>query len=639
MSMSLKALIIDDDKNLADSLKDILVKQKMDVKITHSAQQAEQLLSYEQYDLLVIDVVLPKVNGVDFLKSIIAKKLLHSDCKVWIISGVINQKIISKKIMDQIDSFIKKPLNLKNIESKVSSLFTTIHDILKGLPFFYLNTTDKVNVLIDNESLIQSHELLFICFYLNSLSFDGVLKIQIVDLDKSAKILFKSGNIINLEIEEPKSYIGGLLVKHNLVDREVIKKLLSEESEIPLGVRLIDGCYVSPHSLNRVLREQMVIRFFSIMKHTSLRVKCEDLDMSSKKFDQDVRLESRDLYMLVNQWVRYYVDIQWLQEFFKTYEDMQFRCLRNFAFSRRLGVYPGLDFFAFDQMKGVQGVSDIIKNSNKEKDQIMRELYCRLLVKEGCLEHVVDEQITSSQDYTFMKKRYESFLKDSENKNYFELLNLPLNASLKEIDNRYRSMVRNFHPDRRGKNMSKDIADICDRCFFLLKKVYEVLSNEKEREKYIAKLEVGKQKSVLAVKSIYMEGKQKLRQGSYAEALSQFESILHVKMSPVDTLLFCMWCRLKINENDMSAEERRDISNMFNDVRIECKKSAVFFFVRGLFMKLEENPKKAFEYFTKALTMDPKLTSARIEQSALGIKVKNKKSSKKSFMSLFKKGA
>ena len=639
MSVSVKALIVDDDKNLTDSLKDVLTEQEIEVKTTHSAQQAEQFLSFEQYDLLIVDVVLPKVNGIDFLKSIISKNLLHSNCKIWLMSGVINEKIVSKEVMNHVDSFIKKPLDLKNIKNRLSSAFNNSDDFLKNLPFFYLNCSNEKNFLMEREYLIQNHELMFVCFYLNSLSFNGVLQVSITDSDEKAKILFKSGNIVNVEVKDPKSYIGGLLVKHNLVEKEIIKKMLSEESNEPLGVRLIEGCYISPHSLNRILKEQMVIKLFKLMEGSSVRVKCDEFEVSVEKLNKGLRLEMRDFCMLIDQWVKSYVDMKWLRDFFRTYEDTQFKNIKNYAFSQRLSVYPGLEFFTFDHIKGVQGVVYIINNSKKERDQIIRELYCRLLVKEGCLEYAEKKSTFSQQDYDFMKKRYEVFLKDSESKNYFELLGLSIKADIKEIESRYRSMVKNFHPDRRAKDMPKDIAAICDRCFFLLKKMYEVLSHPDEKRRYIAKLEVGRQKSNLAVQSMYMEGKQKLRQGFYKEALNQFKSILQSKLAPNDTSLFYIWCRLKMMENDPDSlkEEKDKLLEMFNNIKLECKQSAAFFFVKGLFMKLEDNRKMAFECFTKAILVDPKLTAARIEKSSLSMRKKGKKSS--SLIGLFKKGA
>lgn len=640
MSASVKALIVDDDKNLTDSLKNTLVEQEIEVKITHSAQQAEQFLSFEQYDLLIVDVVLPKVNGIDFLKSIISKNLLHSNCKIWLMSGVISEKIVSKEVMNHVDSFLKKPLGLKDVKKRLSSAFNNSDDLLKNLPFFYLNYSHEKNFLAEKEYLIQNHELMFICFYLNSLSFDGLLEVGITDSDEKAKVLFKSGNIVNVEVKDPKSYIGGLLVKHNLVAKEVIKRMLSEESKDPLGVRLIEGCYVSPHSLNKVLKEQMIIKLFKLMEGSSVRVKCDKFEVSIEKLNKSIRLEMRDFCMLIDQWVKSYVDMKWLRDFFRTYEDTHFRNVKNYAFSQRLSIYPGLEFFTFDHIKGVQGVSHIINTSKKEKDQVIRELYCRLLAKEGCLEYTTEKKSEfSHQDYAFMKKRYESFLKDSESKNYFELLGLSPKSDIKEMESRYRSMVKNFHPDRRAKDMPKDIAAICDRCFFLLKKIYEVLSNPEEKRRYIAKLELGRQKSNLAVQSMYMEGKQKLRQGFYKESLNQFKNILQNKLAPNDTSLFYIWCRLKMLENNPEAlkEEQDKLLEMFNNTKLEYKQSAAFFFVKGLFMKLEGNRKVAFECFTKATLVDPKLTAARIEKSSLGTKKKSKKAS--AFKGLFKKGA
>jgi len=62
-------------------------------------------------------------------------------------------------------------------------------------------------------------------------------------------------------------------------------------------------------------------------------------------------------------------------------------------------------------------------------------------------------------------------------KNYYEILNLPLDASEDEIKKQYRILAKKYHPDTSKNTNSAHM-------FYLITKAYKVLSNKEERVKY-----------------------------------------------------------------------------------------------------------------------------------------------------------
>lgn len=63
-------LIIEDDANLAASLRKGLCEQDYDAVVTHSAEEARKELASRTPDLIILDLGLPGENGLSFLKSI-----------------------------------------------------------------------------------------------------------------------------------------------------------------------------------------------------------------------------------------------------------------------------------------------------------------------------------------------------------------------------------------------------------------------------------------------------------------------------------------------------------------------------------------------------------------------------------------
>ena len=632
--MSHKVLIVEDDKNLAESLKSLFISKKIDVRISSSGQEAEQIITLEQYDLLLVDVILPKMNGIVLIKRLISKGLLHSQCKIWLISGVLKKNIISQDIMSHVDDFMEKPLNLRSVEKKLNSLFAHSKDLLKKMNFFYLRQeSEGGNVLKNKEYIIKGHELMFICFYLYSARFNGLLSVYYHSKGQKDELLFHDGKINSFKTEDKTSYLGVLLIKHNLVSRENIQKLVDEKNDKFLGDQLVDGCYISPHQLNRILKEQLAIRLFKTMEQPSIVVSCQDFTIS-RQFNQFVELEIRDYLALVNNWIHSKVSTRWLKGFFKNCEYMRVAPVKSLVSTERLARYSKMNFFTHP-IKSPTVIVDLLKSQNEMES--MRELYCRLLVRDLVIESTPHES-TANMDYEFMRKKYQAFLQDANKKTYFELMNLPINAPVQKVEEVYKLMVKIFHPDRRNKDMPPDLIDTCDQCFILIRKIYQTLTDPAKRQAYLKSTGEALNKQDFVVKEMYMKGKKNLTEGHYASALSQLESILTDRTAPGDTVLYYISARLKSTEAILSPNEQEEIGRLFDNVGLEYRQSAMFYCTKGLFKKATKNTKSAFEFFTKAILLDPTLQLARVERHSLG-QTKQKKKSTPSLFGLFRKGA
>ncbi|MDE0518083.1 MAG: DnaJ domain-containing protein, partial [Bdellovibrionales bacterium] len=256
-----------------------------------------------------------------------------------------------------------------------------------------------------------------------------------------------------------------------------------------------------------------------------------------------------------------------------------------------------------------------------------------------CLEYNTSNNghLQAHGDYKSLIKKYANFLKAADTKNYFELMNVPLNASVNEVEASYKNLVKIFHPDRRNRNMPKDLEEISDKCFILVGEMHQTLSNPEKKAQYLKKLEVKTYMDSFQVKEMYMTGKNNLKSGLYSSALKQFELIFNNRLAPNDTILYYLWSKKKSMTLAMNKEEQNKMKELFDSVALECRQTALFYSVKGLFMKTIGYKKQAFSCFSKALLIDPKFTMARVEKSSL--QRMQKKSLKSSVMALFKKGA
>ena len=63
-------LVIDDDETMRDSCKEILLKDNYDVKLAETGETGLELLRKNVFDIAIVDLKLPGINGIEVLKNI-----------------------------------------------------------------------------------------------------------------------------------------------------------------------------------------------------------------------------------------------------------------------------------------------------------------------------------------------------------------------------------------------------------------------------------------------------------------------------------------------------------------------------------------------------------------------------------------
>ena|ERR1700693_1931454 len=66
----LRVLVIDDDRELCQLVSVCLVREGMNVQIAHDGRSGLSLAISGQYDLAILDVMLPKLTGLQVLKQL-----------------------------------------------------------------------------------------------------------------------------------------------------------------------------------------------------------------------------------------------------------------------------------------------------------------------------------------------------------------------------------------------------------------------------------------------------------------------------------------------------------------------------------------------------------------------------------------
>ena len=115
-----KALVIEDDKNTRILLKIILSDEGFSVDMAKSAFNVEKLLEMHDYDLIIMDVLMPGKNGFKLLEQLQKSNLIVEHTKVFMISGIYKSAKFKNMASDLgVLVYLEKPFTAKQISRHI----------------------------------------------------------------------------------------------------------------------------------------------------------------------------------------------------------------------------------------------------------------------------------------------------------------------------------------------------------------------------------------------------------------------------------------------------------------------------------------------------------------------------------------
>ena len=127
-------LIVDDEKAVADLLKDCISDEKRSIDVCYDGLDGIDHIQNNFYDLIICDLVMPKVGGLDVLKY--AKKA-NPDVLVIIITGYASLETAIMAVKEGAYDYIRKPCKLEEMRIAVD------------------NAIDKIKLFRQNKELLK----------------------------------------------------------------------------------------------------------------------------------------------------------------------------------------------------------------------------------------------------------------------------------------------------------------------------------------------------------------------------------------------------------------------------------------------------------------------------------------------------
>lgn len=116
-----KILIVDDEPNILLSLEFLMKKKGYEVFIARDGKEAIDIIDKTLPHLVVLDIMMPEVDGYEVCKYIKTKPTL-ADSKVIFLSAKIKEQEIQRGLALGADDYLTKPFSTRKLMQKISAL-------------------------------------------------------------------------------------------------------------------------------------------------------------------------------------------------------------------------------------------------------------------------------------------------------------------------------------------------------------------------------------------------------------------------------------------------------------------------------------------------------------------------------------
>jgi DNA-binding NtrC family response regulator len=114
--MSTKVLLVDDEEEFLDLLGERMTSRGMQVNKTTSAANAIKITQEQTFDAIILDLMMPEMDGLEVLKKI---KANHPELQVILLTGHGSIEKGVEAMRQGAMDFIEKPADLEILTEKI----------------------------------------------------------------------------------------------------------------------------------------------------------------------------------------------------------------------------------------------------------------------------------------------------------------------------------------------------------------------------------------------------------------------------------------------------------------------------------------------------------------------------------------
>lgn len=134
-----RILMIDDDTELCELLSEFLATEKFSAECVHNGKNGLEKAENNSYDLIILDVMLPGMNGLDVLKKL--RTFSQTPVIMLTARGEEVDRILGLEL--GADDYLPKPFSPRELVARIRAIFRRLHKNDSGEPG---NDNEKIQI-------------------------------------------------------------------------------------------------------------------------------------------------------------------------------------------------------------------------------------------------------------------------------------------------------------------------------------------------------------------------------------------------------------------------------------------------------------------------------------------------------------
>jgi FixJ family two-component response regulator/tetratricopeptide (TPR) repeat protein len=579
-------LIVEDDVTQGKALFEAFSRDGYSAHLCTTSVQAITLAQRQEFQCLMVDCMLPKMNGVDLVTEILA--MIPNKPKVFLFTGIFKDREFTREAMKKTgaDMFFMKPLDLAVLLHHVEQTFSSeqSNEAPPILRIYTSETMDDASLakLIDQEGTLHAFHLPMLYQRIHDTDLTGELTMISADGDVSAASFYR-GNVCSVRTPDKDSYFGSLAVSHGFVSPNDVLEALKNPGGALLGTKLIESMSLSPHAIDVILEEQMGLRLSQTIRDDVVSVQWIGKKLPKPQYVLD---DAKFEYM-IEDWLESKITAEWIKSLLMSWGAFQIE-----------GDYHS-------RIRGSKPIHDVLSEDLFGEDKGHHEIFRALLRGNAFIGARAEE----APDFSFLDSRLDQMARDFKLMNYYQILGLNEKAATREVTKSFEGLQEAFDPESLPAECPPELREKCRRVFATLTKARDVLVDDVERLRYLQYLHNKRGQEMLEAEPIFRTAILEIMSDHSKEAGKKFQSLIDRKLEFKDLRAYRIWSGLK--------EDRNFSALRLDQVPPEERHSAAYMMARGIYHRLKGQYKKAIESFRTAHVLDPRLRMAKHELKIL----------------------
>ena len=119
-----KILLVDDEVGFAELLRDLLSMDNYEVEVAHDGQEGLEKLATFKPEVIISDIVMPRVSGFEMFKKVKASPETAS-IPFLFITGFQDERVLAEARKIGVFGILRKPIDIEQIENRLRDLLNS----------------------------------------------------------------------------------------------------------------------------------------------------------------------------------------------------------------------------------------------------------------------------------------------------------------------------------------------------------------------------------------------------------------------------------------------------------------------------------------------------------------------------------